>query len=82
VILIIIKKLVDKECLLKTKNNIIIKRTISISTRNKRPLKAKTPTNQNYRVPPILIQDAKEFKENPRLLKQAIEHDLQGIKIK
>jgi hypothetical protein len=38
--------------------------------------------NLNYRVPPILIQDAKEFKENPRLLKQAIEHDLQGIKIK
>ena len=37
-------------------------------------------SNQN--VPPILIQDAKEFKENPKLLKQAIEQDLRGIKIK
>ena len=37
-------------------------------------------SNQN--VPPILIQDPKEFKENPKLLKQAIEQDLRGIKIK
>ena len=37
-------------------------------------------SNQN--VPPILIQEAKELKENPKLLKQAIEQDLRGIKIK
>lgn len=37
---------------------------------------------ENTPIPPILILEAKEFKEKPSLLKQAISQDLNGIKIK
>jgi len=40
-----------------------------------------TNTNTNTKVPPLLIQDAKELKDNARLLKQAISQDLNGMEI-
>jgi len=33
-------------------------------------------------IPPLLIINAKEFKDNPKLLKQTIKEDLNGIEIK
>jgi len=37
--------------------------------------------NTNTKVPPLLIQDAKELKDNAMLLKQAISQDLNGMEI-
>jgi len=38
-------------------------------------------TNTNTKVPPLLIQDAKELKDNARLFKQAISQYLNGMEI-
>jgi len=37
--------------------------------------------NTNTKVPPLLIQNAKELKDNARLLKETISEDLNGMEI-